>query len=150
MPTIFRAIVLIAAACLTINTATAHGTKTKTIEIVHPWTYEKPSGDTVVVAMKIKNIGRRIDRLLGATTPLAKEVGLFEVSSKGAPVLRSLEGISIAPGKSEELNQKGRHLVLSGFQMALAAYDTFPLTLIFERAGQITVEVLVEEGQPTQ
>ena len=29
---------------------------------------------------------------------------------------------------------------------ALSAYDTFPLTLIFERAGRIAVEVLVEEG----
>ena len=52
-------------------------------------------------------------------------------------------------GESVELLPSGAKLRLGGVKKALSAYDTFQMTLIFERAGQIEVEVLVEEGVAT-
>jgi copper(I)-binding protein len=36
--------------------------------------------------------------------------------------------------------------MLLGLRQKLREYDTFPLTLVFERAGRVEVEVLVEEA----
>ena len=45
------------------------------------------------------------------------------------------------------LSADGPHLLLGGFKKRLSAYDTFKLTLVFEKAGRIEVEVMVEEAE---
>jgi copper(I)-binding protein len=43
------------------------------------------------------------------------------------------------------LGRGGPHFLLSDLAKQLAAYDSFPMTLNFERAGNVVIEVLVEE-----
>ena len=46
-----------------------------------------------------------------------------------------------------ELDRKGPHLLLSGLKKRLNAYDSFTMTLVFEKAGSMVVEVAVEEAE---
>lgn len=45
------------------------------------------------------------------------------------------------------LRLDGPHIVLSGLKKPLRAYDSFALTLVFEKAGTVNVQVSVEEQQ---
>jgi copper(I)-binding protein len=50
------------------------------------------------------------------------------------------------PGRGElMLRSDGPHIVLSGLKKPLRAYDSFALTLVFENAGTVNVQVSVEE-----
>lgn len=84
------------------------------------------------------------DTLIGASTPVAKRVMIHAVEKDGdvsrmkhveTPELPAGERITLAPG--------GMHLMLMGLQDKLSEGTTFPMTLSFENAGEITVEVSV-------
>lgn len=143
---------LLAGALLGISAmgALAHGVKTRTIEIIHPWTFGIDADGVVHVAMKIKNTGSRADRLVGARTNVANSATLFAATPVGVGQGQQVSSIDIASGGSVELQSVGQSILLSGFKRQLTAYDTFQLTLVFERAGRIAIEVLVEErSEPT-
>lgn len=115
------AVVLVSA----LESTHAHGVKTPTLEMVHPYALETgPGAASAAVYLTIESRSRKGDRLEGAVTPLAK---------------------SVEPNGRVDLRRAGPHLLLIGLTKPLSAWDTFPLTLIFARAGRIEVEVLVEE-----
>lgn len=151
MQHVIRVLAAAVALAAGLATADAHGVKTRTIEIVHPWTFGRGQGDGVQVFMKIKNSGRHDDRLVGAQSPLAASASLVETNPQPVPgprpVLdpRPVRSIVITAGGQVELSSSAQSILLGGFKKPLSAYDTFILTLIFERAGRIEVEVLVEE-----
>ncbi len=143
------ALVLLAVA-LAPPAAVAHSHKQKSLEVVHPWTpamAEERKIVNVAVYMKIKNGGKSAERLLGATTPLAEKVELIELKSQGSMILpTAASALTIPASGSLELSPDGPRLLLSGFKKRLDAYDSFELTLEFEKTGQLVIEVLVEEA----
>ena len=67
------------------------------------------------------------------------------------PALRPAEGCasrSVAVGSRGEVEPEadGPHILLSGMKKQLSPYDSFLMTLRFERAGKVEVEVMVEEA----
>ena len=132
---------LLAAALLAPSTASAHSHKKKGLEIIHPWTraMTDKSQTTVLVSMTIKNAGPS-DRLLRASTPLADAV---EIRQPGTD--KALAPVAIGSGKPVELMRDGPHLELTGFKRRLDAYESFAMTLVFEKAGSVVIEVMVEE-----
>jgi hypothetical protein len=120
----------------------AHGVKTKELEIVHPWTREPgPQTPTeAVVGMTIRNKGRSVDRLIAVETPSASKA---EIVVAGAALDSPLR---IAPGSTVSMPGDGVHIRLVGLAKPLHAHDDFRMTLIFEKAGRIVVEVYVEEA----
>lgn len=124
----------------------AHGYKRKSIEIVHPWTGDKaePGGRDAIVCMDIKNSGREADRLVSASSVIAQRV---EIRTSTEPLPR---GIEIASRGRVDLSAKTQHLRLIGLKKELTAYDTLPVTLVFQRAGRINIDVLVEETSEAQ
>jgi copper(I)-binding protein len=123
--------------------------KKRNLEIVHPWTPETVQKDaaTARVFMTIKNGGRVPDRLISASTPRAGNVALATVENAAGDGPSAAPFI-IAPGAALVLHAKGPHLVLTGVKKAFHAYDDFQLALIFEKAGRIVVDVVVEEAEP--
>jgi copper(I)-binding protein len=123
--------------------ALAHGYKVRTLEIIHPWTQPPPSrGAALLVCMILKNKGTRADRLLSATSPLAKAVLL---QSAATPQDGGAAAFSIPAGGTLEMQRDGQRLVLEGVSKAVSPNDMVPLSLVFEHAGRIDVEVMVEE-----
>jgi copper(I)-binding protein len=129
------------------SAVTAHSHKKKGLEIVHPWTPATASGDakTSPVYMIIKNGGRRPDRLLSARTPAAGKIEL-RVQDSGAANASSTASFEIPAGGLLELKRGGPHLAALGLKKRLDAYQGFRMTLEFERAGRVTIDVIVEEA----
>jgi copper(I)-binding protein len=118
--------------------ALAHEIKHKAITIVHPWVMETEQPEAILL-LKIRNTGAATERLLRASTPLASRTAIVD------PVSQDVKALSI-PGRGELLlKPDGPHIVLSGLKKPLRAYVSFALTLVFEKAGAVNVQVSVEE-----
>lgn len=124
------------------GTATAHEFEAGSLKIVHPWTMEPEKGATaVVVSMTIHNSGAAAERLLSASSPFAATAEFRhgkEETETGGPV-------EIPAGGSVKLRAGDLHLRLAGVSEPLSGYEMFPLTLNFETAGKVDIEVMVEE-----
>jgi periplasmic copper chaperone A len=119
--------------------AAAHSHKARGLEIVHPHTLQTRKGTTTArVVMTIRNDGRAADRLVSASTPRAAKVELDGASNGGAAFV-------VKAGGELGLAGDGPSVVLVGLKKPLDAYDDFKMTLVFERAGRIAIDVMVEE-----
>lgn len=90
------------------------------------------------------------DRLVSASTPVAKKAELHTMSMQGMVMkMRPLSGLDIPAGQPVILKPGGEHIMLMGLNQPLRAGQTFPLTLDFEKAGSRTVTVTVEKAGAT-
>ena len=141
---------LLLAASLAPMAAHSHSHKKKGLEIVHPWTPAmlQKGTRTTHVFMTIKNRSGRSDRLLSASTPTAEKVELHELGNNSSSnETKPATAFAVAAGKDFDLNRKGPRLVLTGVKKQLHAYDDFKMTLVFEKAGRIVIDVMVEEAE---
>jgi copper(I)-binding protein len=119
--------------------AVAHSHKKNGLEIVHPWTQASGKDATSTrVFMTVRNASRAPDRLVSASTPRAEKVELNEAGKGRA-------AFAVRTGEELSLYGNGPSLVLVGLKHPLAAYDDFKMTLVFEKAGPIAIDVMVEE-----
>lgn len=147
MRTIRAAALAALALLLPLQPAGAHGVKHKALAIDHPMAFEwKAITDTVPVYMTIANSGARPDRLLRAESPMAARITLHDAGPAGGPAEVDAKALEIASGGRLALGPKGAKLRLHGVKRVPVAWDTFPMTLVFEKAGRIKVDVMVEEG----
>lgn len=86
------------------------------------------------------------DALVAAAAEIAADAQLHEIATvDGSAMMREVAGgIAIAPGGSVSLRPGGYHVMLLGVAEPPAPGETFALTLEFERAGRVTVDVAVE------
>jgi copper(I)-binding protein len=100
------------------------------------------------VYMTLQNDSSSDDALIGAETDVAKTVELHETKMDENDVMqmRPVANIPIPAGGSATLQPGGLHVMLIDMQKELAPGDKFSLTLTFEKAGPITVEAEVKEG----
>jgi copper(I)-binding protein len=99
----------------------------------------------VPVSLSIHNHGVEADRLLNGTTPMARCVEIQRTRFvRGQPeTMPLLGGLVIPAGTTMTLEPGSSHLSLIGLQADLVQGEVFPLTLHFDRAGEVTVVVRV-------
>ncbi len=135
-----KTLVLAAAALFVATAALAHSHKLKNLEIVHPWCIEtNDTANPVSVFMTIKNSGRP-DKLLRATTSIAGKSELRVADDKAG------SSVGVATRGATDLKRDGPHIQLLDVRKQLSPYDSFLMTLVFERAGKVEVEVMVEKA----
>lgn len=141
-----QALVAAVSALLALSSgASAHGYKKNAIEIVHPWVMETTEANGSVY-MKIANDASEPDRLVAVTSPLADKADL-EASGQGDQPSPHGAGF-VVPARGELiLKSAGPHIALGGLRKPLHAYGTVPMSLVFERAGKMDIEVMVEEAE---
>ncbi len=126
--------------------AAAHSFKLGDIDIGHP--YARPTREGQLVSggyFKLTNKGAA-DRLLSASSPAAGTAEIHSMTMDGNVMkMRQVDAIELAAGQTGELKPGGYHLMLMGLKAPLKAGDQFPLTLKFEKAGEVVVTVKVEE-----
>ncbi|MBE0548909.1 MAG: copper chaperone PCu(A)C [Rubrivivax sp.] len=84
------------------------------------------------------------DRLLAASAPVSKTVELHTMQMDGNVMrMRQVPAIDIPAGQTVELKPGGLHVMFIGLTQTLNNGATFPLTLRFEKAGEVKVEVKV-------
>ena len=131
------------AAMLVAPVATAHEFKIKDFEFIHPWTREPASGvKDVPVYMVLRNTSAMEDRTVAVSSPFATKGELRAAKGEGES---QIGAIPIGGNATVELDADRPHILLRGLTEPLDGYQYFPLTLTFERAGQMEIEVYVEE-----
>lgn len=97
--------------------------------------------------MVLVNRGETDDRLIDARSEIAKRVELHTNISDANGVMKMVPiegGILIPAGGSHALARGGDHVMLMGLKQPLEQGMTVPLTLVFEKAGEIEIEVPVD------
>lgn len=115
------------------------------LAVVDAWARATPPGAELgAVYLRIENRGAEADRLLGASSPAAQAATLHESTEEnGVALMRPLDGAAIAAGATLDMRPGGAHVMLMGLAAPLKQGGSIPLTLSFERAGNVVVTVPV-------
>ena len=122
------------------------------LHIAQPWSMElPPNAPTVAAYFVIHNGGKTADRLLSVDSPIAGLAQLHEHSMQGALMkMQQVQTVEIPAGSEATFAPMGYHVMLMELKDKSKLVDGqhFPLTLHFEKAGDVTVEVAVQKQAP--
>ena len=101
--------------------------------------------DAVPVSLFIRNEGSAEDRLVGGHSPVARRIEVHRTRLvQGRPEMQvNPDGLTIPANEALVLEPGASHLMLLGLQANLVQGQTFPLTLRFAHAGEVTVTARV-------
>jgi copper(I)-binding protein len=117
------------------------------IEVREAWSRATPPGAKVGVGyMEIRNNGAQPDRLIAASTPAAKTVEMHVTQREGDVMrMRQVKDFEIPARERITLRPGGSHLMLVDVVRPLKKGERFTMRLRFERAGEMEVELEVQE-----
>lgn len=143
-------LLLLAGLLLSPLMAQAHEYQAGQIQIDHPWSREMPpSAPNAAAFFALHNNGDTADRLIAASSPLAQNVELHEhLHQDGLMKMQQVQGVDVPAGAEVKLQPMGYHVMLFGVKQQLKDGERFPLTLRFEKAGDVQVEVAVQKDAP--
>lgn len=117
------------------------------IQIEHQYARAaSPIAKSGAAFMHIMNMGENTDRLIAARTDAAKMPELHtHIMEDGVAKMREVEGgIVILAGEAAILERGGLHVMLMGLTRPFLQGEVITLTLVFEHAGEITIEVPID------
>lgn len=125
--------------------AFAHDYEIGDLTVDHPWARASAGRMTTGAAyMTITNVGGQADRLIGVATPVAERAAMHTVTMDGSVArMRPIQSVAVNAGQPAVLEPGGVHIMLTGLKAPLREGEIFPMTLTFERTGQVEVEVIV-------
>jgi periplasmic copper chaperone A len=135
------------AAMLFAGAALGHSHEKGEIQVRHPWARATPPGAAVGAGyLEIRNRGSQPDRLVAASTAVAKRVEMH-VTEHAAEVarMRQLRSFEVPARERLTLSPGGAHLMLVDLVRPLKKGERFAMTLRFERAGELEVQFEVQE-----
>ncbi len=97
--------------------------------------------------MVIHNDGETDDRLIFASSDAAARVELHTHFEQNNGVMRMMEvedGFPVPAGGSHSLDRGGDHVMFMGLTGSWRQGDLIPLTLVFERRGELALEIEVD------
>jgi copper(I)-binding protein len=143
MPSItFQAIALVILSAVSVTHAPAQQVKAGDLVLDHAWARATPSGAKVGGGfLTIENKGAAPDKLMGASSPAAGKIEVHETAmNNDVATMRPVNGgLSIAPNQSVTLAPGGYHLMMMDLKGPLKKGDKVPMTLTFEKAGDVKV-----------
>lgn len=144
---IFAATGLVLTALVAPLPAIAHDYTVGAIKIDHPWARVTPPAAPVAGGyITITNAGTEPDRLLSGSSSISQKFEIHE--SKVVDGIASMRpvvgGVEIAPGATVVLESGGTHIMFIKPTKRFVEGEKFPATLVFEKAGPITVDFAVQ------
>ena len=115
------------------------------VTIADAWTRATAPGAKIAAGyLTIRNSGKTADKLVSASSPAAEKVETH-VTVKDGDIfrMREVKGYDIPAGGSFELKPGGAHLMLVNVKAPLKEGEKVPLTLRFERAGEVKTALQV-------
>ncbi|WP_299561519.1 copper chaperone PCu(A)C [uncultured Sulfitobacter sp.] len=103
--------------------------------------------EEAVTYLSLTNRTGQDDRLIGARSALAHDAMLHrqgEGDAGAAPTTQITDGIALPDGAQHRFAPGGDHLMLSRLIEPLVQGAIVPITLVFERAGDVPISVLVD------
>ncbi len=145
---------LLAAAALLAATTVAHADHHHAGPITVEDAWARASASTAQAGAAYLVLSTHADQpdlLVAGSTPVAERVELHtHLMEDGVMRMREVEAIEVAPGTPTVLEPGGLHVMLMGLTTPLVEGEAFPLTLVFETAGEITVDVTVQSIMATE
>jgi copper(I)-binding protein len=117
------------------------------ITLEDPWARPGFQGDNSAVYLVIDNSTDQGDGLIGARSDAANmtEIHLSKMDADGTMTMERQDLIGIPAGETVALEPGGLHVMLMNLVNDLNVGDKFELTLEFQRAGDLVVEVEVKQ-----
>jgi copper(I)-binding protein len=144
----------LAAACAVVLFALPAAAESQ-IEVHHPYAISSSMMATAGAAfMVVHNHGDTADRLIAARSDVSDMVQLHThiIDENGvARMVEVAEGFEIPAGGELLLERGGNHVMFMGLHAPFVQDETVHVTLVFEQAGEIEVEIpvdLTQMGQP--
>lgn len=115
------------------------------VSVHDPWANATPVGASVAAVYMDLTVADA-DTLVSASTTVADHIEMHSSSEEnGMMKMRPLASVELKAGQSFSFEQGGAHLMLIDLRQPLVAGMRFPMTLEFQRAGAVTVQVQVVE-----
>ena len=127
--------------------AAAHKFEAGDLVIDHPWSRTTPPVATTGAGyVTITNNGAEPDTLVGGSSEISEgfELHTSEIIEGVAKMRPLTEGLTIAPGETVTLEPGGTHAMLTGLKKPIREGEPFAGALVFERAGEVAVEFMIE------
>jgi copper(I)-binding protein len=122
------------------------GTRQPKVQVDHVWSRAAMAGHQGVVYLTVTDTGPP-DTLTGVATPVAATAGVHEtINDNGVTTMRPVASLLVAPGKPLTLAPGGYHIMLMDLKQSLKEGDSFPVTLTFAGAGQVTATATVAKA----
>ncbi|WP_070884300.1 copper chaperone PCu(A)C [Pseudomonas argentinensis] len=145
-----KKLALTAALLATSLLANAHEYEVGQLHIDHPWSREMPPvAPTAAAYFVVHNKGDADDRLLSVETTVAGKAEIHEHAHVGGMMkMQQVQNVLIPAGGEVKFAPMGYHVMLFDLKQQAQAGDRFPMTLTFEKAGPVTVDVAVQKDEP--
>lgn len=115
------------------------------LSIGEAWARLGQAGGNSAIYFTIKSLGQD-DALLVANSEVAEAVELHETMMMGDQMhMHQLKKVPLPRGQEVVFKPGGLHIMLIGLRRDLKVGDTFELTLVFEKSGEVTLPVTVRE-----
>jgi copper(I)-binding protein len=115
------------------------------VEIEEAWARATAPGAKVGAGyMTLRNASKEADRLVAASSPRAQRVEMHVHLKEGEVMrMREVKGFDIPPHGGLELKPGGAHLMFVSIGAPFREGEKIPVTLRFQRAGEVKTEFLV-------
>lgn len=119
------------------------------LEIADAWARASATR-TGAAYLTLENKGSEADTLIEVRSPVAERVEIHDMTMEDMVMrMRRLDNLPVAAGESVQLAPGGKHIMLIGLSGPLEEGATVPLTLVFEKAGELAVEAPVRAAGHT-
>jgi periplasmic copper chaperone A len=119
--------------------------RSEPVNVNDPWANATPVGASVA-AVYMELTVANADTLVAASTTVADHIEMHASSEEnGMMKMRPLATVELQAGQPFSFAQGGTHFMLIDLRQPLVAGMRFPMTLEFQRAGAVTVQVQVVE-----
>lgn len=155
MTTVLKTLIAgVLAASMLASAGEAHEQVFGSLRIAHPYviTSMPDEASTLGYAMEITNKGADEERLIGASLDAAGSGVLrSSVIEQGHRKFAPIEGgIKIAPNTGVELGPGRAHIYFPGLKGGLKEGEMVKGTLVFEKAGALEVEFMIEPASAAE
>jgi periplasmic copper chaperone A len=138
---------ILAAALILAAPVLAHELTVGDLQFIHPHIPQPAaSAKTAGGYMAIVNNGTEAERLMGVESDIAMKSAVHEsrVDANGVGTMEHVDAIEIPPGAIVSLDRGGYHIMFMGLNVRLAEGEMHKVTLIFEKAGRVEVEFMID------
>ena len=127
--------------------ALAHEVTVGDLQIIHA-NIPQPAASAKAAGgfMAISNNGTEADRLIGVEADFAAKAETHEskVDGNGVGTMEHVDFVEIPPGQTVNLEHGGYHIMFMGLTGPLTEGEMRKVTLIFEHAGRVEVEFMID------
>ena len=113
--------------------------------VEHPWARSASTGNSAAYFV-LENEGAA-DRLIGVSSDVAGSARMHAttIDAQGIARMMPVQAVDVPAGAAATFAPGGLHVMLIGLTKPLVEGQAFPLSLTFEKAGAVTVEVAIEK-----